>query len=60
MPKISHTAHVFKEAALSLHQVGANVLADRNSWNVNGRPNHRAVRQMLKSQLGFWQRSCTS
>jgi len=38
-----------KEAALGLHQLGVRFLADSNNWNVNGTPNLRSVRQMLKS-----------
>jgi len=38
-----------KEAALRLHQLDVRFLADSNSWNMNGMPNVRAVRQMLRS-----------
>jgi len=37
-----------KEAALRLPQLYVRFLTDSNSWNVNGTPNVRAVRQMLK------------
>ena len=38
-----------KEAALCLPQLDVRFLTDSNSWNVNGTPNVRAVRQILRS-----------
>ena len=38
-----------KEAALRLLQLDVRFLADSNSRNVNGTPNVRAVRQLLRS-----------
>jgi len=38
-----------KEAALGLYQLCVRFLADSNSWNVNGMPTFRTVRQMHKS-----------
>jgi len=38
-----------KEAGLGLPQLDVRFLADSNSWNVNGTPNVRAVRQVLRS-----------
>jgi len=46
--------HVFREgSSTSLLQLGMRFLADSNSWNVNGTPNFRTMRQMLSvpSQL---------
>jgi len=37
------------EAALGLPKLGVTFLANSNSWNVNGMPNLRTVRQMLSS-----------
>jgi len=42
-----------KKADLGLPQVGVRFLADSNSWNVNGTPNFRTVRQMLKSTICY-------
>jgi len=38
-----------KEVGLGLPLLVLRFLADSNSWNVNGTPNFRNVRQMLKS-----------
>jgi len=38
-----------KEAASGLPQQGVSFLTDRNSWNANGTPNFRTVRQALKT-----------
>ena len=38
-----------KETALCLPRLGVKFLADSNSWNVNGTPNLRTVRQIVKS-----------
>jgi len=36
-----------KETALCLYRLGVKFLADSNSWNVNGTPNLRTVRQIV-------------
>jgi len=38
-----------KETALGLHELRVMFLAVSNSWNVNGKPNFRTVRQMLRN-----------
>jgi len=46
---ISHTCFHRRKQLLGLRQLGVRFLADSNSWNVNGTPNPRILRQMLKS-----------
>jgi len=40
---------LYKDATLGLPQQGVRLLADSNTWNMNGTPNLRTVRQMLKN-----------
>jgi len=50
------------EVDLGLPSLGVRFLADSNSSNMNGTPNLRIVRQMLKrtEPASFWQCSCTA
>jgi len=51
-----------KEMTLGLSRLGVRFLDGSNSWNVNGTPNVRIVRQMIKSTepAGLCQSSCTT
>jgi len=58
-----HVPSVFRGSSFrSIPQLGVRFLADNKSWNVNGTPNFRTVKQMLKSTEpdSFWYYSCTA